>query len=281
MKIQGKGSIFFQALLFAAFIGGAVFSAAAQGGDVKPDPAVLPFIDGEVLTYEGKISKIIQGIEVADLIFTVDENKDTGDHLFKAEARSKGTLIKIFGYSFQQEIESTVDNENFRALKTVKYERERERVRNSEARFDYGEQKVTYVETDPNDLTRPPRTIASSIESRVQDLVSGLYRLRLESLTVGSEFEITVSDSGLVYKIPIKVAARERQRSIFGRVWCYRLEPQIFGEGRMIERDGEMSIWIMDDERRVPIRAKVNAPIGKFDIKLEVKLKSAKNLRKI
>lgn len=267
--------------LFLAFCFGSAERAAAQGGDIMPVPPEMPFIDGEVLTYEGKISKIIQGIEVADLVFSVDKNKETGEHNLKAEASSKGTLIKLFGYSFLQRIETTVDAENFRALKTVKFEKEKDRVRTSEAVFDYDEKLVTYVETDPNDLTRPPRKIASTIDRSAQDLISGLYSLRLHPMKVGGEFEITVSDSGLVYTIPVKVTARERQKSIFGKVWCYRLEPQIFGPGRMIEREGEISVWIMDDERRIPIRAKVNTEVGSFDIKLEVKLKSAKNLRKI
>lgn len=135
---------------------------------------------------------------------------------------------------------------------------------------------VTYVETDPKDASRPPRKIASQIGPDVQDLLSGLYSLRIRPLVVGEQFDISVSDSGLVYEIPVKVTAREKQKSIFGKVWCYRLEPQIFGENRLISGDGSMIIWIMDDKRRIPIRSQVNASIGR----VEIKLRSAKNLVK-
>jgi hypothetical protein len=86
---------------------------------------------------------------------------------------------------------------------------------------------------------------------------------------------MSVSDSGLVYDIPVRIAARELQKTIFGKQWCFRVEPEVFGPNRLIEREGGMQIWITDDARRLPVRSVVNTPYGKVDIRL----KSAKNLR--
>lgn len=234
-----------------------------------------PFIDGESLTYEGKISKIIRGIAVADLAITLKKAPNGEDYLVKAEARSKGTLLKLFRFSFLQEVQSSIDSDSFRATRTVKHDVQKERIRNSEAVFDYGERRVTYVETDPNEPMRPPRRIASEIDTVSHDLISGLYSLRLMPLAVGKSFRMSVSDSGLVYDIPVRVTAREQQKTIFGKKWCFRVEPQVFGPNRLIEREGDMTIWITDDVRRLPVRSVVNSPYGKIDIRL----KSAKNLR--
>jgi hypothetical protein len=141
--------------------------------------------------------------------------------------------------------------------------------------FDYSERRVTYVETDPNEPMRPPRRIASEIDDVSHDLISSLYSLRLMPLAVGKSFRISISDSGLVYDITIKVTAREQQKTIFGKQWCFRVEPGIFGPNRLIEREGDMTIWVTDDARRLPVRSVVNSPYGKIDIRL----KSAKNLR--
>ena len=86
---------------------------------------------------------------------------------------------------------------------------------------------------------------------------------------------MTVSDSGLVYKVPVKVTARERQKTEIGKVWCWRVEPQVFGPGRLIEREGSMIIWITDDARRIPVRSQVNSSIGRFEIKIQ----SVQNLK--
>ena len=235
----------------------------------------MPFADGETLTYEGKISKIIGAIAIADLTFTVTQPRPGEGYFVKADAKSKGTLLKLFRYSFLYQMESTIGDKEFRIDKTVKHDVQKERVRDSEATFDYKERRVTYVETDPKEPMRPPRKIASEISPETHDLISGLYSLRLLPLEVGKLFELTISDSGLVYKIPVRVTARERQKSVFGNIWCFRVEPDVFGPGRLIEKEGTMIIWITEDARRLPIRSQLNTSIGKIDIKL----KTATNLK--
>jgi hypothetical protein len=134
---------------------------------------------------------------------------------------------------------------------------------------------VTYVETDPRDPVRAPRKIASEITDNTHDLISAVYSLRLLPLAVGKSFDVYISDSGLLYKIPVKVTAREQQKSILGRMWCYRVEPEIFGMNRLIEKEGDMSIWITDDARRLPVRAQINSDLGR----IEVKLKTASGIK--
>lgn len=263
-----------KSFVFATIVVSTVFSIFAQSNGATAKSST-PFVNGETLAYEGKISKIIRGIAVADLTLTLSKTPGSDDYLVKAEARSKGTLLKLFRFSFLQQLQSSIDSESFRAVRTVKHDVQKERVRNSEALFDYGERRVTYVETDPNEPMRPPRRIASKIDDASHDLISGVYSLRLMPLAVGKTFRMSVSDSGLVYEIPIRVTARELQKTIFGKQWCFRVEPEVFGPNRLIEREGDMTIWITDDARRLPVRSVINTPYGKVD----VRLKSAKNLR--
>ncbi|MBK8150972.1 MAG: DUF3108 domain-containing protein [Acidobacteria bacterium] len=244
---------------------GLLFAAGALAqATVKP-----PFLGGEKLVYEGKISKIIQGIAVADLSFTFGKTADGDDYLIKTDARSKGTLLKLFRFSFVQEYESTVDSDKFRVLKTVKNDVQKERVRNSEALFSYVEKKVTFTETNPKEPMRAPRTIASDLKGDTHDLVSGLYFLRTLPLAVGRVFELTISDSGLIYQVPVRVTAREVQKSVLGRLMCFRVEPEVFGNNRLIEQKGSMVIWITDDERRIPVRSRINSEYGKIEVKLK------------
>ncbi len=265
----------FQRILLALAVNAAfaVCVLAQNGGSLEPK--TMPFGDGETLTYEGKISKYIGSIAIADLTFTITR-PETGDNfLVKADAKSKGTLLKLFRFSFLYQIDSTIEDKEFRIRKTTKVDTQKERVRESEAVFDYGDKRVTYVETDPKEPMRPSRKIASEIGPETHDLVSGLYRLRMLPLAVGKTFELSVSDSGLVYKVPVKVTARERQKTIFGQIWCLRVEPDVFGPDRLIEKEGSMVIWVTDDARHLPVRSLVNSSVGKIDIRL----RSAKNLR--
>lgn len=228
------------------------------------------YFAGESMEYEGSYSKlVIRGIDVALLNFKVDKVENSGNYVIETEAVSNGGIIKLFNFKFYQKIESFVDGSTFEILKTVKRDEQGDRIRDSEALFDYASSKVTYVETNPKDLSRPPHRVASPLETTTHDLVSGLYQLRYMPLEVGKTIELTVSDSGLVYKVPIHVAAREKKKSVLGKKWCFRLEPQVFGENRLIERSGDMTIWITDDKSRIPVRANINTNIGKIVIKLK------------
>jgi hypothetical protein len=174
-----------------------------------------------------------------------------------------------------QQYESTIDAKALHILRTAKHDVQKQRIRDSEALFDYAEKRVTFIETDPNDLSRPPRKIASKIEDATHDMVSGVYAIRNMPLKVGQTIEMTISDTGLIYTVPVKVTARELQKSIFGKVWCFRIEPDIFGPGRLTGREGKMTIWLTDDARRLPIRSQINTEYGR----VEVKLKTAAGLK--
>lgn len=252
-------------LFFFLFCAG-IFSAYAQNS-----AKTIPFEAGEVLTYEGKLSKaIFRGMSVADITFSLSNSPgDARSFIVTTEANSKGSLPKIFNFSFKQKYESTFDKNKFHILKTIKHDEQRNRVRDSEAVFDYRQKQVTYVETDPKDLMRPPRKIASAIREDTLDLVSGIYYIRRLPLAVGKTFELSISDSGFVYKVPVRVTARELQKSILGKVWCFKIEPEIFGINRLIEDDGEMIIWITDDKRRIPVRSQIRTDLGKVEIKLK------------
>lgn len=224
---------------------------------------------GETLVYEGKLKKFLRGLSIAELTFTATSDSGSNELVVRSQAVSKGTLLKLFRYSFLQQYESTLDLATFRTLKTTKHDVQKQRVRDSEAVFDYGQKRVTFVETDPKDAMRAPRRIASEIGEQMYDMISAIYAVRLLPLAVGKQFEFSVSDSGLVYKIPFSVTARERQDTVVGKVWCFRVEPAIFGPGRLIEQKGKMVIWMTDDERHLPVKAQVDSGYGRVDIKLK------------
>lgn len=283
---------FLVALFFTSFTHSAAQLTNFKQGETNSLVPILaaprkePFKIGETLIYEAKFSRLfLRGIDVADLTFNVveDAKNQPNKIQFKAEAVSKGGLLKIASFfapgniSFVQKFDSTVQTDNFRILQTVRYDEQNKRVRNSEANFDYSASKLTYREIDPNNLMSPPRMITSSLGASAQDLISSLYYLRRQPLSVGKEFTVRLSDSGVVYEIPVKVVARQQLKSIVGKVWTLRIEPQIFGEKRPLAGEGRMIIWVTDDARHLPLRSQIQASIGK----IEIKLRRAENLQAV
>ncbi len=246
-----------------------VSSNFAQTNGQKTNGQKNPYIEGESLTFEGKYKKFGFAFSIAEMNFTVSKLPETENYFVRSEARSKGTLTKLFNFDFYQRYESTVDGGGLQILKTVKRDEQGDRIRDGEADFNYQNRKVTYVETDPNDPARPPRRVASTIETNTQDIVSAVYMLRGKDLAVGKTFVFKVSDSGLVYEIPVRITARERKKSILGKKWCWKVEADVFGDGRIIEQEGSFTFWMTDDESRIPVRAELETKLGDVRIKLK------------
>ncbi|MBX3293324.1 MAG: DUF3108 domain-containing protein [Acidobacteria bacterium] len=250
-------------VLFVLLLFGGIVSA--QPKQTAPMSPAQRFA-GEKLVYEGKVSRLKISISVAELTFSSRTNEQ-GELIIQTEAVSKGTLLRLFRFSFLQQYESFVDPD-FRITRTLKHDVQKQRVRDSEAVFDYNDLKVTYVETDPKTPTRPPRRIASEIPAKMNDMVSAIYFLRAQEIKVGMRFDVPVSDSGLVYNVPVVVAARERQKTAIGEKWCFRIEPEIFGKDRLIEQKGKMTLWLADDAFLTPVRSVINSELGKIEVKI-------------
>ena len=229
-----------------------------------------PYLVGEKLSYVGKLKKLgIFSFTLAQLDFEVAERDTEGMYQINSVARSRGSLVRLFNFKFLLKVDSTVDPKKLHAVKTIKRDEQGKRIRDSIADFDYDETRVTYTETDPNEPTKAPRRVSSEITEDAQDLLTSIYRLRGMDLAVGKTYRFKVSDSGLVYDIPVRITAREQKKSKLGKRWCFKVEPDLFGEGRVIEQKGKLTIWITDDLDRVPVRAELETELGDVTIKLK------------
>ncbi len=243
--------------------------------NAQPKEPVEPYVSGESLEYVGKYKRFGFSFAIAELKFKVMPEQEGKPHFIVSEGNSKGSLAKLFNFKFYLKIDTHVDRERHHVAQTVKRDEQGDRIRDSVADFDYEAKRVNYSETDPNNPTKAPRRIASVIEPDTQDIVSAVYKLRSLDLAVGKTYTFQVSDTGLVYKIPVRVTGREEIKSELGKRWCWRVEPEIFGADKLIEQEGSLTIWITDDSDRVPVLAKLETKLGD----VEIKLREFSNLR--
>jgi hypothetical protein len=250
---------------------------------VKAASANLPFEPTEELIYEGTFSKLLlRGIKIAELRFTAgraqmplaatDEQtkaKTVAPLFFTSDIESKGWFRKLFGINFRYHVESTVEPSSFSVLRTSKVDEQGKRVRTSEAVFDPNAKMVEYTERDPNNAQRPPRVATAALDGTTHDVISAIYFLRTQQLTPGRSFDLAVSDSGRVFRVPTTVTLeKKKQKTVLGKVQVVRLDVGMFGEGRPIEEEGKMSLWVTADNRRIPVRAKLSHNVGTLEIKL-------------
>jgi Protein of unknown function (DUF3108) len=257
---------------------------ATRPADAKTHATPLPFAPDEELIFQADFSKLLlRGIEIAEFRFTVGRaplpanaaEAATGQHppaalLYVGDVRAKGWFRKLFGVDFHYNHEAVVDPESLLILRTTKLDEQGKRVRESEAVFDRVTNTVTWTERNPNDAQSQPRVVRNVLDGAAHDIISAIYYLRTRQLRTGESFELAVSDSGQTYRVPVRVRERKTLKTVVGRVPTLRVDIGLFGEGRLVgDRKGEMSVWITDDARRIPVRARLDADLGTLDIKLK------------
>ena len=243
-------------------------------------PAInaLPFSPGEELVYQAEFKRgLLRGIDVAEFRFKADrkpaspKNEIAGDPAtisLMGDVISKGLFVRVAGFHFHQHVESMVDPKPFVPLRTSKLYEQGKRARLSEAVFDHQARKVTWSERDPNESGTPAITTLDFSEP-IQDVLTVIYFLRTQHLEVGKSFDIPLTDSGRVFRMSVVVVERKRIDTVLGRVNAFRVEPAMFGANNLSRSRGQLSIWITDDSRHLPVKAQLKVDIGTFDIKLK------------
>jgi hypothetical protein len=240
------------------------------------------FESGEELHFEAEFSRsVLRKLDVADLKFRASrtpvagkpgESTDASPYAltFTADVSSKGFFARLFNLKFREQVESTVEPASFTVQRTTILDEQGKRVRETEATFDRSKGKLTWTLRDPNNPSAEPRHAITDFSGQLQDVLSAIYFIRTQRLEVGKSFEIFIGDGGKVYKIPVQVVEKKRMKTVLGRVDVLRVNPELFGPERLIDKEkGEFSIWVTADARHIPVGGRVKTDYGTFDIKLK------------
>ena len=248
-----------------------------------PHRAPHRFELGEELHFEAEFSRaLLRKLDVADLKFratrtpvaetnTSESAQPTPYALtFSADVSSKGFFPRLFNLKFREQVHSTVEPLTFTVQKTTILDETGKRVRTTESTFDAAKGRMSWTSRDPNNPDAEPRHAIAEFSGQLQDVLSAIYFIRTQPLQVGKTFDVFVGDGGKVYTIPVKVVEKKRMKTILGRVDVLRVNPELFGPGRLIDSEkGEFTIWITDDARHIPVGGRVKTDYGTFDIKLK------------
>ncbi|MEK6284912.1 MAG: DUF3108 domain-containing protein [Acidobacteriota bacterium] len=239
--------------------------AAAQGAPEKVaiSPAKiaqpLPFNIGETLTYEVSFSRLIFSGVIGELKLSVSQPSDfTKPEMIelKAEAISKGFFPALFGLKVRDRYVSLVNQIDFGLHVSTKLIEEGKVRREQKSVVDREGGRITYTDRDLTNLKSEPKVKERATPSWLQDLLSTIYFVRTQPLKDGDVVAMPVTDAGEVYNIEVVADKREEVKTAAGRLKAIRLNAKVF-DGRYIRRSGEMLVWLTDDARRIPVRARI------------------------
>lgn len=138
----------------------------------------------------------------------------------------------------------------------------------SRVTYDYAKQRAFYLEKN---LVKDAVVTRSDIEipDCIHDLIGALGVLRRSNFA-GQTISIPLSDGKKAIKARIEPLAKEQVTTPMGTYRTQKVEAFLFN-GEFFRRSGRLFLWISEDDRRLPVRIRIQLPfyIGTVTLTLE------------
>jgi Protein of unknown function (DUF3108) len=106
----------------------------------------------------------------------------------------------------------------------------------------------------------------------VQDIVSSFYYLRnhpkINTLKVNESITIDMFFDDETTKFKLKYLGKEKIDSKFGDVNCMKFRPYVQA-GRVFKEEESLTVWVSDDNNKMPIRIKASLAVGSLKADIE------------
>ncbi len=207
----------------AAFDAGEWFHFSVQYGFVKAGDALMQ----------------VEGIE--------DVNGHQCYHLV-SKAESSGFFSLFF--KVRDKIDSFLDKNHLVSRRFSKKIHEGKHRKNSSVEFNHDRGVASY--SDGTEVELIPCA---------QDILSAFYYVRILRLNVGERVSVPCHTDKKNYPLEVIVHRRETVKTPAGRFDCLVIEPVLKSEG-IFSQKGRLTIWLTDDERRIPVIMKSKVAVG-------------------
>lgn len=100
--------------------------------------------------------------------------------------------------------------------------------------------------------------------SNVQDLLSALYYMRnqdISDFTVGKEIKLKLFFDEETISMKLRFLGRETIKTKFGKIKAAKFRP-IVQAGRVFKEKESVTVWVSDDENKIPLRIKASLAVG-------------------
>jgi len=213
----------------------------------------LPFQVGEEITYSVWFNFIKAG---RSTMSTVSIDTIDGAPTFHAVLKTRSLPVLDKVYKVRDHVESWVDAEGLFSRKFKKKIREGLYKKKYSVRFDYDD-SLAYSTSDTIPISGP-----------VHDALSIFYYVRAESLWVGRIFNINNFDNNKFKPYKVIVHKVEKVKTPAGEFECFVLEPYA-EKGNLFKYKGQLTIYLSNDVRRLPVKVESEATIGSMIMKIE------------
>jgi hypothetical protein len=232
---------------------------AAVGFKPQKDAA---FNIGEQFVFRINYGFLSAGYATLEVKDAVINNKN----VFHVIGKGYTTGVSRLFFKVSDTYESYIDKETGNPYQFVRKIDEGGYTKNQEGFFNQAENKVLVKDYKHN----TEKTF--SVTKNAQDILSSFYYLRnypnIDKMKPGEFVAIDMFFDDKITKFRLKFIGREDIRTKFGIISTMIFKPLV-QTGRVFKEEESLTIWISDDENRLPIRIKANLLVGSIKADLD------------
>jgi len=208
---------------------------------------------GEKLTYQLSYGIFNAGISTMEV-----QGIDTthGHITYRLHSRTQSNPFVDTFYKVRDRVTSWVDTSTFAAVQFEKSLREGRYRKDYKVWFDY-RNMIAFSSGDTVD-----------IDHHMQDVLSLFYYLRSLNLSVGDTVRMSNYDNDKISPFLLAINGIETIKVPAGTFECLVAEPFVESDF-LFKYEGNLKIWLTNDERKIPILMKSKAKFGSMVLKLE------------
>ena len=227
--------------------------------DTQKNPA---FDAGEWFKFRIHYGFVTAGYATLEVKEATRNNKK----IFHAIGKGYTTGVSKFFFKVEDVYESYFDKATGKPYQFVRKIDEGGYTKNQEGFFN--QDKNTILVKDYKHKTES----TFSTPENIQDIVSTFYYLRnhpnIDKLKVGESIAIDMFFDDETTKFKLKYLGNEDIDSKFGTVSTMIFRPLV-QSGRVFKEEESLTVWISDDENKLPIRIKAELAVGSIKADLE------------
>ena len=196
----------------------------------------------------------------------IKEATKNGKKVFHVLGNGYTTGMTKFFFKVNDDYQSYFDKKTGQPYQFVRKINEGGYTKNQEGFFNQSANNVLVKDYKKN----TEKTI--SVPENVQDIVSSFYYLRnhpsIDKLKVGESIVIDMFFDDETTKFKLKFMGREVLKTKFGKVNTMIFRPYVQA-GRVFKEEESLTVWISDDENRIPLRIKASLAVGSLKADLD------------
>lgn len=223
----------------------------------------LPFGPGERIAMRVTYARLTAGRAV--MTVTGEQREGRAVLSFVQEVKSEGVFAWLFRYRVDNRLVATWDPATGCSYGLDKKLRQGRFARDQRVRIDPGKGRV-----EIEDRGYPVTVFA--VAPCVLDVLSAFYVARARGTRGDEPLSVKVYDSGSVYDLVFRVVGREvldLPAPLGRRVATTIVQPMVPPGKGLFAQDGDLKVWVTDDARRIPVRARTSVAIGSVSADLE------------